>query len=596
MPSPRSYGRYELLERVAVGGMGEIWRAKLQGLEGFEKTVAIKKILPHLSDDPQFVERLVVEAKIAVALSHANVVEVYELGTVEGEYYISMEYVEGPDLSTMLHRVDRQDMMIPVPLAVYIGSCMCKALDYAHRKTDESGQPMNIVHRDVSPQNILLSIDGAVKLSDFGIARAAGVARLYHTDMGVVLGKRRYMAPEQRRGETVDSRADVFAAGAVLYEMVTGEAPEEEDPVKPSEMAEHIPNKLDAILMDALTPEPAKRPTAGKIAQRLERLYPKLVVEGEKPPVDAASALSAFVRELFPPEERQTGTKRSLTDFVNAAMGARGDEIGPDSEEDVIPASENPTASQAIESTVTPDPVDALPVDENTAPSVDSETVDTAAEPVRRPPGESTLPPETAVIVATARAQWRQDIPKRDDGDVDEDGGFQTDKPTPTQPTGVAPTDQISGERTGPTPTAPSKHVESLPKLPDDDSEDSINFDPPTQPSQMALRRQAKDSQSRLTGNGKSKPSKSSDPVDTTRAPGPPGSSGVDIFPGAIPNRPRRITNAKIPAPRPPSQFTVAFRYIMDAPEARLLRILLLVFAAVLAVVIGVVIESMLTQ
>ena len=141
-------------------------------------------------------------------------VEVYELGTVEGEYYIAMEFVDGPDLATLLYRADRADLIVPLPLALYIGSGMCKALDYAHRKEDESGKPMNIVHRDVSPQNILLSNEGAVKLSDFGIARAAGVARSYHTEVGVVLGVEfvnhavnRHQALGVRRHDLVDRLA-----------------------------------------------------------------------------------------------------------------------------------------------------------------------------------------------------------------------------------------------------------------------------------------------------------------------------------------------------------------------------------------------------
>lgn len=319
----RSYGRYQLIDRIAVGGMGEIWKAKLTGLEGFEKIVAIKKILPHLSDDPQFVERLVVEAKISVALTHTHIVGINELGRVEGEYYIAMDYIDGPDLATLLQRVDRLDKVIPTNIALHIIGCTCKALDYAHAKTNEKGQPMNIVHRDVSPQNILLSRDGAVKLSDFGIARAAGVARLYKTQMGAVLGKRRYMPPEQRKGEPVDQKADVFSVGAVLYEVLTGTAPSIENPPPPSEINPSSPNALDPIVMSAIDPCVETRLSSARaLFTALDQIRGEMLIEEPSMIRDPGDMLGSLVTELFPPNERSE-SRRSLTSFFQAAMGNR---------------------------------------------------------------------------------------------------------------------------------------------------------------------------------------------------------------------------------------------------------------------------------
>jgi serine/threonine protein kinase len=564
--SSRSYGRYELIERVAVGGMGEIWRAKLTGLEGFEKTVAIKKILPHLSDDPKFVERLVVEAKIAVALSHANVVEVYELGTVEGEYYISMEYVDGPDLATLLHRAERQDRSIPQALSIHLGTAICKSLDYAHRKVDESGKPMNIVHRDVSPQNILLSMEGAVKLSDFGIARAAGLARLYHTDMGVVLGKRRYMAPEQRRGEKVDSRADVFAAGAILYEMVAGAPPEEVDPPPPSQIAEAVPAELDDIIMAALEGDPTNRPTAGVIAQRLDRLYPKLRETETPPPPDPTMALAAFIREVYPGEQ-STGSRRSLTELVNAAMG-RHDELGPGADRPVtgsLPKTGEVEVSPAV-SEIThdePEPVvdEDGPTNETTNPAPD--WADHAGD--------------TSVLVTTANATWNDGTRPGSSTQLSTHHE-ELAEGTPTSAQAEIPGEPETDAETKPTsvfepPTARSR-IRTIDRTQADTNApaEEVAFDPPTQPS-------------RFLSTGGAMHQDTQDPLpDTTRAPSRPARRTVDVYPGV----PKVRVRAGVRTPMRRSRLSEWMRYFLDAPEARTLRALFLIFAAILAIALGV--------
>ncbi|MET0385728.1 MAG: protein kinase [Polyangiales bacterium] len=219
--SPVLYGKYQLLEQLARGGMAEVYKAKAHGVEGFEKILVIKRILPDLSQNPRFVEMFINEAKIAVTLSHANIVQVFDLGQAQDTYFIAMEFVAGMDLATMLQHARRAHRRMSAELAVYIVSELAKGLDYAHRRRDSEQRLLNLVHRDVSPQNVLLSNEGEVKLTDFGIAKARTVAQSV-TDVGVIKGKYAYMSPEQLLGRPVDARADVFAAGVLLYEVLTG--------------------------------------------------------------------------------------------------------------------------------------------------------------------------------------------------------------------------------------------------------------------------------------------------------------------------------------------------------------------------------------
>src|SRR5438132_347275 len=220
MRQPIQFGQYLLLERLAVGGMAEVFVAKAFGVEGFERLLAIKKILPTMGEDAEFVSMFVDEARIAVQLSHANIVQVLELGKHDERLFIAMEYVSGRDLRQLLDRYRRRGEPLPIPQACAIAARVCEALDYAHRKRDASENPLGIVHRDVSPQNVLVSFDGAVKLIDFGIAKAE--RRLQETQSGILKGKFSYMSPEQVRGGPVDHRSDVFAAGVLLWELICG--------------------------------------------------------------------------------------------------------------------------------------------------------------------------------------------------------------------------------------------------------------------------------------------------------------------------------------------------------------------------------------
>jgi serine/threonine protein kinase len=218
---PLKFGKYLLLDRINVGGMAEVFKAKVFGAAGFQRVLAIKRILPSLAEDDEFVRMFIDEARIAVHLQHANVIKIDELGQYGSHYYIAMEYLPSRDLRVILDRNRTTGQLMPIQQAAFIVSRVCDGLDYAHRKKDPTGQPMNIIHRDISPQNVLLGFDGEVKVIDFGIAKAAN--RASKTQAGVLKGKFAYMSPEQVRGLPTDRRADVFSVGVLLYELLTGE-------------------------------------------------------------------------------------------------------------------------------------------------------------------------------------------------------------------------------------------------------------------------------------------------------------------------------------------------------------------------------------
>jgi len=216
--TPKQIGRYQILDRVAVGGMAELFKAQLIGNLGFEKLVAIKKILPHLAVDQSFVEMFIDEARITAQLDHRNIVSVFELGTDADTPYIAMQYVDGLDVLALLRECARAQIRLPPDLAAVIARDVLDALDYAHNALDVQGRPLSIVHRDISPGNVLLSWRGDVKLTDFGIARAA--ERRHKTEAGTLKGKYGYMSPEQVSGGDVDARSDLFSVGILLTEMV----------------------------------------------------------------------------------------------------------------------------------------------------------------------------------------------------------------------------------------------------------------------------------------------------------------------------------------------------------------------------------------
>jgi len=217
-PIPKAVGRYQILDRLAIGGMAELFKATLTADHGFEKLVVIKKILPHLANDKSFVEMFIDEARITAQLDHRHIVQVFELGTDADTPYIAMQYVDGLDVLALLRECARAQIRLPPDLAALIARDVLDALDYAHNALDSSGRPLGIIHRDISPGNVLLSWRGDVKLTDFGIARAA--ERRHKTEAGTLKGKYGYMSPEQVSGSEIDARSDLFSVGILLAEMV----------------------------------------------------------------------------------------------------------------------------------------------------------------------------------------------------------------------------------------------------------------------------------------------------------------------------------------------------------------------------------------
>ena len=216
--TPKTVGRYQILDRLAVGGMAELFKAQLIGELGFEKLVAIKKILPHLATDKSFVEMFIDEARITAQLDHRHIVQVFELGTDSDTPYIAMQFVDGLDVLALLRECARAQIRLPPDIAALIARDVLDALDYAHNAIDVAGRPIGIIHRDISPGNVLLSWRGDVKLTDFGIARAA--ERRHKTEAGTLKGKYGYMSPEQVSGSDIDTRSDLFSVGILLAEMV----------------------------------------------------------------------------------------------------------------------------------------------------------------------------------------------------------------------------------------------------------------------------------------------------------------------------------------------------------------------------------------
>ncbi|MFP2904832.1 protein kinase domain-containing protein [Pyxidicoccus sp. 3LFB2] len=217
-------GKYQLLRKLATGGMAEVFLAKSSGPLGFEKHVVVKRILPHLAEDPQFVEMFLAEAKLAARLNHANIVQIFDFGMEGDSYFIAMEYVDGVDLRTLKRRAFHKGAPIAFPLCARLVSMACEGLAYAHELTDpETGKPLRLIHRDISPDNIFASKTGGLKILDFGIAKASNAG--HRTESGVLKGKVPYMAPEYLLGEGIDARIDIYALGVVLFELVTGNRP-----------------------------------------------------------------------------------------------------------------------------------------------------------------------------------------------------------------------------------------------------------------------------------------------------------------------------------------------------------------------------------
>ncbi|WP_158617795.1 serine/threonine-protein kinase [Corallococcus sp. CA049B] len=314
--SIETYGSYQLLKRLATGGMAQIYLARRPGSDAPDKLLVLKRILPHLSENDEFVRMFLDEARIAARLAHPNVVQIYDLGAEGDTFFIAMEYIHGVDARRLWKRSETAGRPLPVPIVCRILLEACAGLDYAHKKTDAAGRPLGIVHRDVSPQNILVTFDGGVKVVDFGIAKAADQATV--TRSGVLKGKYSYMSPEQAAGQRVDRRSDVFALGVVLHELLTGgrlfkrvsdmltlSAVAECNVPVPSQVAPRVPAELDAIVLKALAKDPDAR---YQHAQELQRALEGWLAS-QPQPCGTPADLAGYMRELY--SDRLTEEARS---------------------------------------------------------------------------------------------------------------------------------------------------------------------------------------------------------------------------------------------------------------------------------------------
>ncbi|GMU60118.1 MAG: hypothetical protein AMXMBFR34_18810 [Myxococcaceae bacterium] len=299
-----AFGRYQLLRKIASGGMGQVLLGK-KGQDDFEKLVVIKRILPHLVEDEEFFTMFKDEAKITMRLDHPNIARINEFGVEGGVHYIEMEYVAGEDLRRIEKRAAAANKGIPIGIVLRVMADAAAGLDFAHKAKDAKGQPLNLVHRDVSPQNVLVGFDGSVKLIDFGVAKAAG--RAQHTATGILKGKFPYMSPEQARGDDLDPRSDVFALGIILWEQLTGRRlfKGENDLATqklvlacqvpaPSSVEPSVPRGLDPIVLKALAKEREERyPDALSLRMALEDFALANAIPS------SSAHLSAFMQELY---------------------------------------------------------------------------------------------------------------------------------------------------------------------------------------------------------------------------------------------------------------------------------------------------------
>jgi serine/threonine-protein kinase len=329
---PCGFGRYQLLERLAVGGMAEIFRARVVGDQGFDKVLVIKRILPHLAVDPDFLAMFIDEAKLQSSLHHPKIVQVLEFGQADGQYYMALEFVDGMDGLALLRACAHKRQRMPVRLAVHIAAEVLDALDFAHQKIGADGRPVGVVHRDVSPSNIFISRRGDVKLGDFGIARAGERERQSKTQAGTLKGKYGYMAPEQVIGADVDGRADQFALGIVLSEMLMGRR------------LFTAPNDLDVLLMvrDARLDRLEKH--GRDIPPPLRAVLNKMLARDPEQRFPTAGAARDILQEfLF--EARQRVSAGDLGSFLQQNLEARAPAMQP-GESGLIMIGENTKAKQ----------------------------------------------------------------------------------------------------------------------------------------------------------------------------------------------------------------------------------------------------------
>lgn len=356
LSKPLMFGKYCLLERISVGGMAEVFKAKQFGVEGFERLLAVKRILDTIAEDEVFIKMFIDEAKIAGQLNHPNIAQIFDLGKVDGSYFIALEYISGKDLRTIWERLSSHSEPSDIFMPCHVTMKVCEALQYAHTKKDAAGNELDIVHRDISPQNVLLSYEGDVKIIDFGIAKAQG--KTSQTQVGILKGKFSYMSPEQVRGLPVDHRADLFSLGIVLYELLThkrlflGESDFDTlEKIRKVEMSPptlynpHIPLELEEIVLKSLHKNPDERyQSASEFHDALERFM------RNQSSYYGAKDLAELMKAIFAQEIELERQRLDYYRTVNMdSLGAKAEPeapFGEDPETQIYPRQDMPDFDQ----------------------------------------------------------------------------------------------------------------------------------------------------------------------------------------------------------------------------------------------------------
>ncbi|WP_223764800.1 serine/threonine protein kinase [Corallococcus sp. AS-1-6] len=422
---PQPFGRYTLLSHLATGGMGEIYLARLEGAQGFEKLCVIKKILPQFAEDQDFVDRFVGEARTLVRLGHGSIAQVLDMGVHEGEAYMALEYVDGKDLRKVAARVRDRQTPLPLTFVLYVMGRVLDALAYAHRKRDEEEKELKLVHRDISPQNILISYEGEVKVIDFGLAKSRLSAA--KTNPSIILGKFLYMSPEQARHQPVDRRSDLYAVGLCLYELISGKNPF--DALPPGELMSAVANPKVAPLSEV---EPLTPPTVSQLVAKALAVEPgqrfqtaedfRVRLQACLMEIDTSAgpeSVSKFMRDLFSADYqserrllsslrevsrdvRGSGTYESLSPAPRPTMQAPA--LPPKTirlDGPVEPLSFHPTPRSREDGGGARDDGETRPgvvVDESTRPAFPVEALEEAARAKMRPSPASSEPSPTVEV------------------------------------------------------------------------------------------------------------------------------------------------------------------------------------------------------
>jgi eukaryotic-like serine/threonine-protein kinase len=435
---PRIFGRYTLLERLGQGGMAEVLLARQEGIEGTHRLVAIKRILPGLASDDEFVDMFLDEVRIVLGLHHPNIGHILDVGKIEKSHFLAMEYIQGRDLASVLRGAEQQGGRVPLEIAVEIGRQVCAALHHAHTRTNAAGRPLNIVHRDITPDNVIATFDGGVKLVDFGIATAEN--RMSSTRAGLLKGKPPYMAPEQILGLEVDGRADLFSLGVLLYRLTTrvhpfsASSPDktfrrivEETPLPPTRLSADYPKSLSDVVMRALSKDPKSRFESAQAFS--DALGEVAVALGSLP---SPRRMSRWITALFPqaaaardralanPEDNRAAIDASYLS-VSAALEGE-DEWDPD---DGVPTDSGILTRPALKRLEDSGARNGAPSALDEALDDDDEALDDHDE---APPSA-----EEPTVIHTAV------LPNEDQDDDADDGRYDEDDPRYDDPAPYAP-------------------------------------------------------------------------------------------------------------------------------------------------------------